>query len=279
MTRRFAEDVLRFRRAHSAAFPAQHRVHRFVDHMIDLLYPQISGGGVEYFTPGEIEGRLAVLGRDLKQLLRPQHANMASSVEAVAERFFGVLPEIYEKLWRDARAIHEGDPASGSVDEVVAAYPGFFAIAVYRIAHEFYQQRVPIFPRIVSEYAHLRTGVDIHPGARIGDSFFIDHGTGVVVGESTIIGDGVKLYQGVTLGALAVSKEMAKAKRHPTIENNVVVYSNATILGGDTIVGHDSIIGGNVWLTESVSPFSVVYHKSAVRVRSKKGRDPIEFHI
>lgn len=205
---------------------------------------------------------------------------MPASATDVAERFFSTLPSIYQKLWRDAEAIHEGDPASESVDEVIAAYPGFFAIFAHRVAHEFYLQRVPLFPRIVGEYAHVRTGIDIHPGARIGDSFFIDHGTGVVVGETTIIGDHVKLYQGVSLGAMSVSKELARTKRHPTIEDNVVVYSNATILGGDTVIGHNSIIGGNVWLTESVPPCSVVYHKSEVKVRTQgDGGGDIEFHI
>jgi serine O-acetyltransferase len=279
MNSRFAEEVLKVRRTHSAAFPARQQVHRFVDDLIELLFPHISSE-FEYFAAEEIDGRLAVLGRDLKELLRPQQGNMPRPLEEVTERFFGALPEIYRKVWRDAQAIHAGDPASESVDEVISAYPGFFAIFSHRLAHEFYVQRVPIFPRIVSEYAHLRTGIDIHPGARIGDSFFIDHGTGVVVGETTIIGDNVKLYQGVSLGAMSVSKDLARTKRHPTIEDNVVIYSNATILGGNTVIGHDSVIGGNVWLTESVPPYSVVYHKSEVRVRYKNGDDEtIEFHI
>jgi serine O-acetyltransferase len=188
--------------------------------------------------------------------------------------FFERLPGIHERLLRDADAIYQGDPAAESVDEVISAYPGFFAIAIYRVAHEFYDLGVPIFPRILSEYAHFRTGIDIHPGARIGCPFFIDHGTGVVVGETTVIGDGVKLYQGVTLGALAVSKDLSSTKRHPTIEDNVVIYSNATILGGKTTVGHDAVIGGNVWLTDSVNPYSIVYHKSEVKVRD--ARKPTE---
>ena len=160
--------------------------------------------------------------------------------------------------------------AAESVDEVISAYPGFRAIAIYRIAHEFYRMGVPLFPRILTESAHQRTGIDIHPGATIGRSFFIDHGTGIVVGETTTIGDSVKIYQGVTLGALSVDKTLASSKRHPTIEDNVVIYSNATILGGTTVIGHDSVIGGNVWLTESVPPYSVVYHKSEVHVRSTR---------
>jgi serine O-acetyltransferase len=272
MTREFAERVLKVRRERSAAFPPRQRVQRFVDELVELLFPHVAGEE-EYFAAEEIEGRLAVLRRDLKQLLRPQEEKMPASACEVADHFFAALPSIYDKLWRDAAAIHAGDPASESVDEVIAAYPGFFAIFAYRVAHEFYLREVPLFPRIVGEYAHLRTGIDIHPGARIGDSFFIDHGTGVVVGETTIIGDNVKLYQGVSLGALSVSKAMARTKRHPTIEDNVVIYSNATILGGDTVIGHDSIIGGNVWLTESVPAYSVVYHKSEIHVR-KKGDAP-----
>ena len=180
----------------------------------------------------------------------------------------------------DARAIHEGDPASESVNEVISAYPGFFAIYTYRIAHEFYLNGIPIFPRMLSEYAHFRTGIDIHPGATIGDSFFIDHGTGVVVGETTIIGNNVKIYQGVTLGALSVQKNLARQKRHPTIEDSVIIYSNATILGANATIGHDSVIGGNVWLTDSVAPLSIVYNKSDIKVRSKNSvNEPINFTI
>jgi serine O-acetyltransferase len=182
-------------------------------------------------------------------------------------------------LWLDAEAIEEGDPAAESVEEVVSAYPGFHAIAIYRIAHEFYALEVPIFPRLLSELAHQRTGIDIHPGATIGRSFFIDHGTGIVIGETSVIGERVKIYQGVTLGALSVEKSLSASKRHPTIENGVVIYSNATILGGETVIGHDSVIGGNVWLTESVLPYSVVYNRSEIRVRNREATEPINFVI
>jgi serine O-acetyltransferase len=200
-------------------------------------------------------------------------------VEETASFFFQSMPSIHRQLWLDANAIHAGDPASESVDEVISAYPGFFAIAIYRIAHVFYCLNVPIFPRILSEIAHQRTGIDIHPGATIGNSFFIDHGTGIVIGETTFIGDRVKLYQGVTLGALSVNKALSSSKRHPTIENSVVIYSNATILGGETVIGHDSVIGGNVWLTESVPPYSIVYHKSEIKVRTKEETDASDFVI
>ncbi len=150
----------------------------------------------------------------------------------------------------------------------MVAYPGFLAIATHRIAHAVHGLGIPVLPRLMSEIAHTRTGVDIHPGATIGRSFCIDHGTGVVIGETATIGDDVKVYQGVTLGAMSVAKSNAGKKRHPTIEDRVVLYSNATVLGGDTVVGHDSVIGGNVWLTNSVPPYSLVYHSSQVKVRS-----------
>ncbi len=188
-------------------------------------------------------------------------------VEENTKIFFDALPEIYKRLLKDAEATLEFDPAAKSIEEVLIAYPGFYATAVYRIAHQLHIQKIQTLPRLLSEYAHSKTGIDIHPGARIGSSFTIDHGTGIVIGETTIIGNRVKLYQGVTLGALNVDKTHASSKRHPTIEDNVVIYSGATILGGKTVIGHDSIIGGNVWLTNSVESFSIVYHKSEVKVR------------
>jgi serine O-acetyltransferase len=191
-------------------------------------------------------------------------------MDEITQRFMSSLPENHKKLWLDAEAINSGDPASESIDEVILAYPGFTAIAIYRFAHEFYMMKVPIFPRLLTEYAHQITGIDIHPGAHIGKSFAIDHGTGIVIGESTIIGDNVKIYQGVTLGALSVDKKLAKSKRHPTIENDVVIYAQAVILGGDTVIGHHSIIGGNVWLTESVPPYSFVYQESKATVRPQE---------
>ena len=183
--------------------------------------------------------------------------------------FFYSLPSIYKQLLKDAEATLAFDPAAKSIEEVLIAYPGFYATAVYRIAHQLHIQQIQTLPRLLSEYAHSKTGIDIHPGATIGEAFTIDHGTGIVIGETTIIGNNVKLYQGVTLGALNVDKAHASSKRHPTIEDNVVIYSGATILGGKTVIGKDSIIGGNVWLTNSVESFSLVYHKSEVKVREK----------
>lgn len=186
----------------------------------------------------------------------------------VVDDVFDQLPQLQAVLLKDAEAILAGDPAARSTDEVLIAYPGFFAIAIYRCAHLFHLAGVPIFPRILTEYAHEKTGIDIHPGAQIGESFVIDHGTGIVIGETSVVGKGVKIYQGVTLGALSVEKKAAGTKRHPTVEDGVVLYSNATVLGGDTTIGHHSVIGGNVWLTESVPPYSVVYHKAEVTLRS-----------
>jgi serine O-acetyltransferase len=202
------------------------------------------------------------------------------TAHAVAADLTDSLPTIRQQLALDAEAILAGDPAAESLDEVISAYPGFLAMGTYRIAHNLHHQGLPVLPRLFSEVAHARTGIDIHPGASIGRALCIDHGTGIVVGETAVIGDDVKLYQGVTLGALSVAKDASGTKRHPTIEDRVVVYANATVLGGATVVGHDSVVGGNVWLTSSVAPFSLVYHSSQVRVRQVgEMLDPPDFVI
>lgn len=187
--------------------------------------------------------------------------------EKQVSQFFETLPELYNQLVLDATSILEFDPAADSLEEVYLAYPGFFATYVYRISHQLWTQEVKILPRVISEYAHSKTGIDIHPGATIGKSFFIDHGTGIVIGETTVIGNNVKIYQGVTLGALNVSKEKAHQKRHPNIEDDVIIYSGATILGGETTIGRESIIGGNVWVTQDVPANSLVYHKSEIKIK------------
>jgi len=184
-----------------------------------------------------------------------------------SNNFFLALPEIYDKLILDAQSILEFDPATGSLEEILLSYPGFFATYVYRISHQLWIQEIKILPRVISEYAHSRTGIDIHPGAIIGKHFFIDHGTGIVIGETTEIGNHVKIYQGVTLGALNVSKDKANKKRHPNIEDHVIIYSGATILGGGTTIGRDSIIGGNVWITQNVPSNSLVYNKSEIKIK------------
>lgn len=184
------------------------------------------------------------------------------------ENYVSSLPEVLEKLNLDAQAILNCDPASLSIQEIYMAYPGFYAIAIYRLAHELHIQGFPLVPRLMTEYAHRQTGVDINPGAQIGKSFFIDHATGVVIGETAVIHDNVKLYQGVTLGAMYVAKDLQKTKRHPTIMSNVTIYANATILGGQTVIGENSVIGGNAWLTSSVPANSTVFHTPEIKIKT-----------
>jgi serine O-acetyltransferase len=177
-------------------------------------------------------------------------------VLAILER----LPGFRHELQMDVEAAFSGDPAAKSTEEIILSYPGLEAVMMYRIAHEFWVADIPLLPRMMSEYIHGRTGIDIHPGAAIGHSFFMDHGTGIVIGETTIIGDNVKIYHGVTLGARSVRKEEGNTKRHPTIEDDVTIYPGATILGGETVIGKGSVIGGNVWLLSSVPPYSRIYY-------------------
>lgn len=188
------------------------------------------------------------------------------------EDFTQAIPDLFCSLKKDAVAIYDNDPAAQSIEEVYLAYPGFFAIAIYRMAKEFFNLRLPLIPRLMTEYAHQLTGIDIHPGANIGTSFFIDHGTGVVIGETTEIHNNVKLYQGVTLGALTVKKQLKNVKRHPTIEKDVTIYANATILGGETVIGENSIIGGNTWLTASIAKNAIVLHSPKVEIRTKSNQ-------
>jgi serine O-acetyltransferase len=252
--------------------PSKIKAQDWIDRLIDILFPVRCVD-----MPSELEIRQLEL--HLWELLLPIQADI-EPIDTVVKAFFERIPDAYYGLQKDAEAILAFDPAARSIEEVVAAYPGFYAIAVYRLAHELYHLEIPILPRIISEYAHSKTGIDIHPGATIGSGFFIDHGTGVVIGETCIIGNNVKIYQGVTLGAMQVSKELAHQKRHPTIEDNVVIYSGTTILGGKTVIGHDSIIGGNVWLTDSVPSYSLVYHKSEIKVRANRDfEEPINFVI
>jgi len=188
-----------------------------------------------------------------------------AGAEILVNGFFAELPAIRATLETDIDAAFLGDPAAKSLEEIILAYPGLQAIMVHRLAHFLWRQEVPLIPRMMSEIVHSKTGIDIHPGAEIGESFFIDHGTGVVIGETTVIGKNVKLYQGVTLGALSVKKELAGKKRHPTIEDNVTIYAHTTILGGDTVIGRDSVIGGNVWITRPVPPGSTIYADATKR--------------
>ncbi len=203
-------------------------------------------------------------------------SDVAAEAKRVSKAFLEALPTLREALGMDAQAALDGDPAARSVEEVILTYPGFLAISVHRIAHWLHRAGVPFIPRVMSEHAHTLTGIDVHPGARLGRRFFIDHGTGVVIGETTEIGDDVKLYQNVTLGAHSVRRDLAGAKRHPTIEDRVVIYAGATVLGGDTTICHDAVIGGNVWLTASVPPqTTVLVSPPALDFRSR-GEPPEE---
>ena len=234
---------------------------RFTDLMIDALFPRFA------FDRTSRESRLLQAAGVLEDCL--SHIPSAPSLETVFPSLLENLPEVRRQLQTDLVAAYQGDPAAKSVDEVVLCYPAFKAISTYRLAHVLYVDGVPLLPRMMTEYAHRLTGIDIHPGARIGDSFFIDHGTGVVIGETTTIGCNVKLYQHVTLGAksfeVGEDGTLVKGiKRHPDIGDRVVIYSGATILGGETQIGNDCIIGGSVWLTHSVPAGKMVLSRIAV---------------
>ncbi len=237
--------------------PRQDEIAAFYDGLLGLLFPNFSRQTVPdafWLTKGFDEHK--------QQLLTFLYYQQPTQAVKWSDAFYAFIPEYYDLLQKDVDAIFAGDPAAKSREEVIRSYPGFYAIAAYRLAHFLLQLGVNDIPRAITEYAHSKTGIDIHPSAQIGSYFCIDHGTGVVIGETTIIGNHVKIYQGVTLGAKSVDKSHANAKRHPTIEDNVVIYSGATILGGRTVIGAHSVIGGNVWLTESVPAHSKIYYKT-----------------
>ncbi len=234
------------------------KVEAFTDRLFNMLF--------DIDTP--VEQNLDTLEREFDTLIDLACWQVERPCKKVWENYVVKLPAVLESLNLDAEAIVDCDPASLSIEEVYMAYPGFYAIAIYRLAHELYEIGFPLVPRLMTEYAHRQTGVDINPGAHIGKSFFIDHATGVVIGETAIIKDNVKIYQGVTLGALYVQKSLQKTKRHPTIENNVTIYANATILGGNTVIGENSVIGGNAWLTASVPPNSTVFHTPEIKIKT-----------
>ena len=242
------------------------RVAHIVNHGMAALHPCVYG---DLTARGAVSDIAADLQKEIALLCPDRDA------KAIVDEFVAALPEVRRLVETDVDAASAGDPAATSRMEVVMAYPGLYAVTVHRLAHVLYQLEVPILPRVMSELAHSKTGIDIHPGATIGERFFIDHGTGVVIGETTVIGRNVRLYQGVTLGGLSFAKDDSGAlvkglKRHPNIEDNVVIYANATILGGDTTIGHDSEIGGSVWLIESVPPNSRVYNKPPAPVIKTK---------
>lgn len=243
--------------------------------VLSLLFPHAAPPGARCDVSG-VRAEYDAVASTLQHLLR-QLMPAGGDASAVADELMAALPDIRIRLYADAEAIHQMDPAAQSVDEVFLAYPGFLATICHRVAQPLWQRGVPILPRLITEWAHERTGVDLHPGAVIGERFAIDHGTGIVVGETARIGNDVRLYQGVTLGALRVHKGQANKKRHPTIEDDVTVYANATILGGRTVIGRGSVIGGNVWLTRSVPAGSIVTH--AVPDERRREDFPPEFEI
>lgn len=268
--------------------PSRECVIEIIDRLREILFPG-------YFTRGKLDpvnlrysmGQSAatlfdMLSEQISLSIRHdcfRYAQPCSDCEEqghlIALKLLEDIPRIRKVLATDVQASYEGDPAAKSFDEIIFSYPGIYAIAVYRVAHQLFNSGVPLLPRIMTEHAHSVTGIDIHPGAQIGESFVIDHGTGVVIGETTEIGDNVRIYQGVTLGALSIPKgssdEFRGKKRHPTIEDNVIIYSGATILGGETVIGARSVIGGNVWLTDSVPPdTTVVIEKPRLIYKSKK---------
>lgn len=262
------EESFQYFRSCDNCVPRRDSIIRIVRAVQSLMFPR-------YFPDGEGRGSETVLTEMYNELCEQLRAAFAfadvaehKDIGALADEFISLIPDIKKLLIKDAQAIYEGDPAAVSPEEVILCYPGFFAICVYRIAHEFYKRKIPFISRLMTEYAHEKTGVDIHAGATIGEYFCIDHGTGIVVGETATIGSHVKIYQGVTIGAKSFEvgddgNPIKGIKRHPDIGNNVVIYANATILGGRTFIGDGSVIGGNVWITSSVAPGSVVHYGKA----------------
>lgn len=232
----------------------------FLDECLGLLFPQMARQRPK--SPREVEARLIQMIGKLRYTLCEVMPEQCTRAEGIAMRFAMALPKIADQVRLDAQAAMDGDPAAGSLDEVILAYPSVYAVASYRLANLLVHEDVPLLPRLMGEYAHRLTGIDINPGATIGQGLFLDHGTAIVIGESAKIGNNVKIYQGVTLGALSVKRTLRHVKRHPTIEDDVVIYANATILGGDTVIGRGSVIGGNVWVTKSVPPGSRVMYRS-----------------
>lgn len=268
----FLAELARQRAAFALPARAHLRAADFADRTLAFLFPHFAAGSVGRDPAAESRELLSTL----RQLLAAFSCSGPQADDCTAA-FAAALPALQARVLRDAAATWKADPAAKSVDEVILAYPGFLAIACHRLAHLLRGLGVPLLPRMIAAHAQRQTGIDIHPGAVIGDDFAIDHGIGIVIGETTVVGARVRIYQGVTLGALSVEKSLADRKRHPTIEDDVTIYANATILGGDTTVGRGSIIGGNVWLTRSVPARSVVTHRPAELRVGDEGT--LEFHI
>lgn len=263
----FPNRLFKMTKAFYREVPSTAEARAFTDALVGLMFPVRDK---KHVSLKEIDLRWEVLQEQFLQIISPLCAGQDCCCEELTERFFDEIPLIYTGLMQDAEMYERCDPASYCKEEVILCYPGFYAVMVYRLAHVLHQLQIPILPRVISEYAHSQTGIDIHPGATIGRRLYIDHGTGIVIGETTIIGNNVKIYQGVTLGATFVDKELHGVRRHPKIEDNVIIYAGSTILGGQTVIGHDTVIGGNVWLTESVPPFSRVYHRPEIIIKGAK---------
>jgi len=273
----FASRLREFNSGYCADVPSMELSQLFIENLNHALFPIRQNCAVDEVEISIELDRSAV---KLRELLYSIRKSLDRSPSELVEDFFSRLPEIFEQLAADAEAVTKFDPAASCVEEIILCYPGFYAITVYRMAHILYELKVPVLPRIMTEYAHEKTGIDIHPGAQIASPFFIDHGTGVVIGETARIGKEVRLYQGVTLGALTVERSMANIRRHPTIEDHVVIYAGSTILGGDTVIGHHTVVGGNTWITESILPHSVVFRNHRVVVRDRKDfKQPNDFEI
>jgi serine O-acetyltransferase len=273
----FPKKVLSVNQNYCREVPSLSKTHHFINDIINFLFPIRADSNISLL---QVEAKWEDLQQQFKDLLKPLQPMIKRPVEEVSLDFFGNIPALHDKMLKDAEAFLKFDPAAKCPEEVILCYPGYYAISIYRLSHVLYKMEIPVLPRVIAEYAHAKTGIDIHPGANIGNQFFIDHGTGIVIGETAIIGNNVKVYQGVTLGALYVGKELSNKKRHPTIEDNVIIYAGSTILGGETVIGRNTVVGGNSWVTESVPPFSVVYHKPSVVIRdSKKYIEPINFVI
>jgi serine O-acetyltransferase len=270
----FLDLVRESRAAYPFNFDFRSWTEQFSASTLALLFPQFGAQS----KPDGVDQEIVETGKLLCEALTAL-GDQGFDASAVQDEFCSSLPEVYRLLRIDAEAFYECDPAAESIDEIIFAYPGFYAIALNRIAHVLYRQSVPFLPRLISEHAHSRTGIDIHPGATLGESFFIDHGTGIVIGETAVVRNRVRIYQGVTLGAHYVHKRLAGVKRHPTIEDDVVIYAHATILGGQTVIGARSTIGANSWVTQSVPEDSVVSHKTTVRKAQATENEVIDFSI
>ncbi len=254
--------------------PSPAEVAQFFNELLGTLFPDFSK--MIFADTEAFELHVTKLKCQLHQIIYHGNNIDTQAGRSLTEDFFERVPGVYEQLHEDATAIYDWDPAADSRREVIHTYPGFYAIAAYRVAHTLHQLGVKTVPRMITEHAHSHTGIDIHPAAQIGDHFFIDHGTGVVIGETAEIGDHVKIYQGVTLGALSVNKEDARRKRHPTIGDGVVIYSGATILGGSTVIGENSVVGGNVWITRSIPPATKVYYQAKMH---QEGSDQVDLMV